>query len=295
MEGLPPYEQPLFDPPPHGGPIDSGQKPQKPGSNKTLLIVLVVVGLLLLCCGIGGLLAFLAVSNADEVATVQAPAPPPYDAPNAGPEPVSPVDEEARLAEWAAWEPALGSVLTTAPTERQVSIADQVAAAVLGEARITELLVEPGYYDEQDGLHIADTYYFKATVQSAPLAFYFWATPRQWADMDVSWDESTVESYRTLASLPDGTQYEYEHDSFAPAMGGAPSAIYVDLLQTVAEDWPDAVCVWATFVGDSVEYAAAYVTTWESFMDDAPFTGAEVYYVLQDGQWLVDEWDWYAE
>jgi hypothetical protein len=102
-------------------------------------------------------------------------------------------------------------------------------------------------------------------------------------------------AYRTLASLPDGTQYEYEHDSFAPAMGGAPSAIYVDLLQTVAEDWPDAVCVWATFVGDSVEYAAAYVTTWESFMDDAPFTGAEVYYVLQDGQWLVDEWDWYAE
>jgi hypothetical protein len=249
----------------------------------------VIIGLIVCAvAGLGGAIWGVSAVSEDDSATITVPVPDGAAAPAP--------DEAERWRVWNAWAPPLGSTAATTPTGRQADIAEQALGTLLPGFSIDEVVVSPGYYDESRDFHIADTYYYRAARGDTELASQFWATPEGWAEEGIYWDEDALGENRVLGTVADDIQYEYDASAFVPLYGRMLTEPFADLLRRARDDWYGGVCVWADYEGVDERRAWVYVTTWESYIDDLPFTGVEVVYAMdEDGYWSIESWSWYEE
>ncbi len=280
----PPDQPPVAGP---GAPPPGAPPAQAPKSNKTLIILVVVFLLLCSCCAIAGGGYMIYDDMLQEM--VLAPA-----APEPAEEPAEATVEEQALEEWLAWEPTTGDFEAVSPTARQQDIAQEAMAQIHPLLTIDEVIVDPGGYDETDDAFYADEYLIVAHMTEYPeveiLEQVYAPSAEGAADGDPTLDfEDFGEGY-LLGTLSDGVEYAYP-DEDNVLLDGPPDDTQ-QLLLVAADQWPGGTV--AIVFDDADEEGSVWlaITTWEHVRTSWEFEGVLAKYIVEDGEWILDEYEW---
>jgi hypothetical protein len=241
-------------PPTYGAPV--AEPPKK--SKKTLVIVLVIVGVLLLgCCGAGvaGFLFFWPareeITQVDEDVTVD--------------EEVT-TDSSAGALDpaWDEFSPVMDTSVYVEPSARNLALAEEVMGVLYPDFVIAEIVCEPGEFDGEtywmDNVYVAAALSSDSSVRIV-VPLYFQLEEGQ-ADGSSSVGEDALDEGEALATTSNGTQYIYYTDMHPALMNGISDEGVVALLAQVQADFPEAYSEYEQIDADN---AVISITKWEAY------------------------------
>jgi hypothetical protein len=264
---------------------------QPPKSNKALIIILIVVLLLLCaCCAIAGGGYMVYDDILDEM--VLAPAEPVE-------EPAEPSTtteltlEEQAAEEWLAWEPGTGDYATESPTSFQRETADAIMAQLYPSFVLDELRVSPGGVKDSGEGYWADEYLIRAHLAEHPeveiIELVRAPCEEGVEEGATSMNLDSFSEGSLLGTLENGCQYVYPGDNVI--LEGPPEDIR-RLLIVVAEQWPGGTVTGVARHNANEDAVVVYITSWEHWHTSSEFEGVSATYVLQDGEWVLDDYEW---
>ena len=285
---------------PHGQPA-YGAPAQPPKSKKGLIITLIVVALFLCCCTVGGgilALSYFADQESEdalqELETI-------VDEVETDLEDLDTESDdmtETPLDEWYAWDPTVGDLESDSPTPWQQAIAEGIVADLYPEFTLLDTYVSTGGWSEDDQTYYMDFYNVRAYLTDDPnveIGEFFSAWNQEGVEDDaLGTAEGTVdegEALGVLDSVLEG-RVEYIFPLSKTPMHYGMTAEIQELLITVTEEWPGALITYVDYIdGDGSEVEVSF-TTWDHYCTIEYFEGVSATYSLQDGQWLLDSYEW---
>ena len=270
-----------------GAPQTAPAPTPPPGSSKTPVIILVLVVLLLCCCCVTASAGIAFYTGLSEAMTPLSGSVEPYD-----PVPPELTYEEAALNEWYAWEPSVADFAYTPPSVRQRDIAEAIVAELYPGLDLREVYTDPGSYDGERDVEEADLYIFSAHPPDNPevdIAGFFYAPSEAGEASGEPFRQDTVYEDDEVLTLYDGMEYIAPRYKL-PLRGEITDEVYA-LLATAAEDWPGGV-VAEVYLSEDGSTATISVTTWDHYASTSEFEAVEATYVLQDGAWVLDSYEW---
>ena len=302
---IPPAQSPAAPAPPaesygapqaqqYGTPI----QPQ-PKKNRTVIIIVAVVAALLLCCcgvAVAGVLLFLPAGSEvsslpDELTDSLADGglAPDEDGGTTDGGGTDATDDTGGVAAaqesgWDAFAPgAYDTTVFTEPSARNQALVEEIHAQLYPDFAIEDIVCEPGYIEGdtywEDQLYVMASLASDSSVKIAYVIYI--ELVEAWAG-GISYDPADIESYLTLTTSADGTEYIYDHSRLIGFLNGVSEPDLVPLLAQVQTDFPGAVVDYAEIEGET---AYVTLTRWEAY---PPYAGG--FDVLYDR--VADGWEY---
>lgn len=276
QDSYPPPPVPVASPAPGTGAAPtlpepaSGHPAGPPKKNRTLIVVLIVLGLLMFCClasVLGGVLIFRA--NIDNVWNSIGEE---SDTIDAGPRSVDP--------EWDAFDPEpFDSSVYQLLSARNEALLAEIHTALFPDYTIVEAVCEPGSIEKDS--YWMDTVHVVASFNDDPavrIAYPVWIQP-EGLEGEAAEDPSLGEG-EVLGFTNDGTAFIYYEDLLPDLMSGLADADAVALAQQAQKDFPGCYISYLEIDGDDGYLS---VVKYNNYPEQTPLFGLT--YMRVDGDW----------
>jgi hypothetical protein len=183
---------------------------------------------------------------------------------------------------WEAFLPGpYDATVFSAPSERNIALVQEIHAQLYPDFTVDEVLCEPGYIEGDTFWE--DQLFVKASLTSDPgvqIAYVLYIELQEAFEQGVSYDPADIESYLTLTTSANGTEYIYNHSRMPGLLNGISDPAVIGLLAQSQADFPGSVADYVEIDGDQ---GYLTLTRWEAY--PAYVGGFDVTYTRMNGGW----------